>query len=153
MIMRTARIQPGLAKVVMLRTLMSLSLALLGSSGFASDAIAIPNPELLGANPSLAKQILTVDSTGPNTFPKELRLIVKSGAVDEIQAFYSDKIEINQIAATVDAHYKQHEMPSQRGKDFRLWRVLPQRFVIQLSTYEGDRLLIFTRMKEPGTGR
>jgi hypothetical protein len=129
--------------------LLVFAAVLLPSSGFATDRVVLPNWELLGTSPATANRILVTNSTETNLFPKEVRLIVTESAIDEIQAFYSDKIEIEQIAAAIDALYKGSEMADLHRKHFRLWKVSDKKFVIQLSDCEGSRLLIITRMKEP----
>lgn len=121
-------------------------------SGCGTNTVVLPNPEILGASPASENQILAISSNRTNHSPKEVRLVLVDGNIDEIQAFYSDKVAFEHIATAIGSHYREFEMADLHRENFRLWRVQPKKFVIQLSEYEGDRLLILTRIREPRKG-
>jgi len=131
----------------LLRTHFTTFILFFYSLSFGAEFIAIPNAQILGANAGSGCQIVPTNST-IKVFPKEIRTIILDGSIDEIQAFYGENVTFDQIASAIDARYPQYELVNLREKSFRLWRVLPRKFVVQLSIHEKSSVLIFTRMKK-----
>lgn len=123
-------------------------------SCLAYEPVAIPNSKALGLSLISTNFTLMNHSSKAEILPKEVRLVVSNGMVDEIQAIYDEKIPFLEIIAALNANYSASEMKDLRSDDFGLWKVVSEKFVIQLSRFKGDdisinrgdRLLILTRI-------
>lgn len=114
--------------------------------GCASERLAIPNSEFLGHEIGSKHPSLIRGAARSRNAPDELRLILSEGRVDEVQAFYSQDIRIEELRRRINVCYHKFEQPALRSSEFGLWRVPPEHLVIQLSNNGERPLLIFTQM-------
>lgn len=136
-----------------MRYLIIFAATLITSSCIGEQKVAIPNAEALGMSVISANIPIMTNSDQSMVLPKELRLIVSNGIVDEVQAVYSSNISFSRIVTSINSRYSNSEMKDVRSIDFGLWKVPTKQFVIQLSVFKGedisidkgDRVLILTR--------
>jgi hypothetical protein len=109
----------------------------------ASDQIQIvlPNPDSLGKD--VKNNLIPLESTAETGLaPIELRMIMKNGEVQEVQAFYEKSINIDQIAMAVSADTNNTENVTLRSSKFRCWWNQSAKIQIQLREYYGEKIMM-----------
>jgi hypothetical protein len=114
--------------------------------------VVLPNPKLLGCQSAACSQLwLTNDPVPDAKYPKQLRIDfsdgsptgngsfweVPNGSPYGLWAFYDKSVTIEAVAASINEHY------AKWTDDDKLWRVEPEKFVIQLSPHKDGPWLIY----------
>ena len=107
----------------------------------AQNAVVIPNPNALGAKAFCACNILVGNTNAACVFPKETRIVIKNGNIDEIQAFYDKDVSLDGISEAVNLQNINCEVANMHQKHFRMWSVKSKTIAIQLREYKGHKLL------------
>ncbi len=74
--------------------------------------------------------------------PVEVRLVIKSGVIDEIQALYDENVEVDQIATAISSDRKNREVTAVHGPRFRAWVNSSNNFEIQLREFSGEKIVL-----------
>ena|SRR5271156_1538130 len=119
--------------------------------------VVLPNPKLLGCQSVACSQLWLINDPVPDAkYPKQLRidfsdgsptgrgslLGMPDGAPYGLTAFYDKSVTIEAVEASIDEHYAKwaYGDPTPTGK---LWRVEPEKFVIQLSSHKDGPWVIY----------
>jgi hypothetical protein len=118
--------------------------------------VVLPNPKLLGCESVTCSQLwLNNDAVPDAKYPKQLRIDfsdgsptghgslfgIPDGAPYGLMAVYDKSVTIQAVEASIDEHYAKWAYgETATGK---LWRIEPEKFVIQLSSQKDGPLLIY----------
>ena len=103
------------------------------SLGGSPGKVVLPNPNLIRCSTSSCPPVLP-DGTDPRAvYPWQVSLDYTNGSVIGLTALYDQPTTIDDVQAVVNERYGQSAMPEFRTGPVRLWRVEPERFVINLS--------------------
>ncbi len=125
-----------------------LVLLLLFTAGTVSpegeSVIVLPNPGLLDCKVASCSKLWLDDATSAGAiFPIQLSMDMARGCVYGFRARYAPEVPFEEVHAAIDRKYAAFAVPMSSAPQapFKLWRVEPQKFAIQLSkgTEQADR--------------
>jgi hypothetical protein len=107
--------------------------------------IVLPNPALMGCKTGNCTQVLPDKIADPDAAcPWQVSVDITGDKVIGLTALYDQPITIDDLQAAVDEHYGQWSVATFRTGPVRIWRVEPQKFVIQLAVADSGMVqLIF----------
>jgi hypothetical protein len=108
-------------------------------------SVAIPNPELLACG-SIDCQQLWKDNNhaSTTTYPREVVIDFKGNNPHGITAKYDKSTSVDEIKEALDKDFAKWALPSSNAPLVMIWRVEPEKVVIQLSmTDDGARQLTY----------
>ena len=92
--------------------------------------IVLPNPKLLRCKSSDCYQVWSEGFADANAvFPKQIRIDMNRSCLYGMTAVYDKSVSLDDIRAAINERYGKWAIPS----PFKLWRVEPEKFAIQLS--------------------
>ena len=114
-------------------------------------AVVLPNPKLLGCQSATCSQLwLDADASPGAKYPKQLRIDFSdgstittpngslfefpNGASYGLTAVYDKSVRIDDVQASINAIYSQWAYGDSGSLPVKLWRITPEKFVIQLAT-------------------
>jgi hypothetical protein len=103
------------------------------SSDETPGRISLPNPNLIRCSTSSCPPVLTDGTELRAVYPWQVSLDYTNGSVIGLTALYDQPTSIGDVQAAIDERYRQWAMVDFRTGPLRLWRIEPERFVIQLS--------------------
>jgi hypothetical protein len=103
------------------------------STGETPGKVILPNPKLIRCSTSACPPVLP-DGTDPRAvYPWQVSLDYTNGSVIGLTALYDQPTSAGDVQAAVDECYEQWAKADFRTGPLRIWRVEPERFVIELS--------------------
>ena len=139
------------ARRAFLPILAAITLACCASIAATTNVrVVLPNPKLLGCQSVACSQLWLINDPAPDAkYPKQLRidfsdgtgrgslLGVPNGRPYGVWAFYDKSVTIEAVAASINEQY------AKWTDDNFLWRVEPEKFVIQLSPHKDGPWVIY----------
>lgn len=115
--------------LILILTLLDMQAAI----GQNAGRIVLPNPKLLRCNSSDCFQLWTEAPEQKDVLPKQILVDTDHGCIYGMTALYDKSIPLNRIKSAIDDRYKESFYADASSSTVYLWRVEPQKFVIQLS--------------------
>lgn len=119
--------------------------------------VVLPNPKLLGCQSVACSQLWLINDPAPDAkYPKQLRIDfsdgsptghgslfkIQNGSPYGLTAVYDKSVTIEAVEVAINEHYAKWTYGHPDPK-LKLWRVEPERFVIQLASHEDGPWLIY----------
>ena len=96
------------------------------------DRLALPNPKLLRCSSSDCFQLWSEAIEQKAIFPKQLIVDMDQGCIYGMTALYDKSVPLDQIRSAIDDLYRQWSVNDLGNSNLHIWRVDPQKFVVQL---------------------
>jgi hypothetical protein len=121
--------------------------------------IVLPNPKLLGCESVTCSQLwLNNDAVPGAKYPKQLRIDSSDGSTTTtpngslfefpngvpygLTAVYDKSVTIDDLEASINEHYSKW-VYGKPAPTLKLWRIEPEKFVIQLSSHKSGPQVIY----------
>ena len=119
--------------------------------------VVLPNPKLMGCESVTCSQLwLNEDGVPDAKYPNRLSIDFSDGSQNNngslfefrngvpygLMAVYDKSVTIEDVAASINEHYGKWVYGDPAGP-VRLWKIEPEKFVIQLSSHKSGPLLIY----------
>jgi hypothetical protein len=119
--------------------------------------VVLPNPKLLGCQSVACSQLWLINDPVPDAkYPKQLKIDfsdgsptghgslfeIPDGAPYGLIAVYDKSVTIEAVEASINEHYAKWTYGDPDPK-LKLWRVEPEKFVIQLASHKDGPWLIY----------
>ena len=121
--------------------------------------VVLPNPKLLGCQSVACSQLWLINNPVPNAkYPKQLRIDFSDGSTITtpngslfefpdgtpygLTAVYDKSVTIEAVEASINEHYANWKYGDPTPK-LKLWRVEPEKFVIQLTSHKDGPQVIY----------
>lgn len=102
-------------------------------NGEPPGKVILPNPKLIRCSTSSCPPVLA-DGTDPHAvYPWQVSLDYTNGSVIGLTALYDQPTSMDDVQGVVNERYGQWAAADFRTGPLRMWRVEPERFVIELS--------------------
>lgn len=95
--------------------------------------VILPNPKLIRCSTSSCPPVLPDGKDPRAVYPWQVLLDYTDGSVIGLTAFYDQPTSIDDVQAVVNERYGQWAKAEFKTGPVRIWRVEPERFVINLS--------------------
>ena len=95
-------------------------------------SVILPNAKLMGCKSSDCPQILPNSSAGPTVYPWQISFDFSDGRVIGLTALYDQPTTIDDVTAAINESYGKWVFAPGSSDQIRLWRVEPEKFVMQL---------------------
>lgn len=154
----TGRIEMASARRALLPTLATITLAFCVSVAATTNIhVVLPNPKLMGCESVICSQLwLNNDGLPDAKYPEKLSIDFSDGSANKngslfefrngapygLMAVYDKSVTIDDVAASINEHYGKWVYGDTAGP-VKLWKVEPEKFVIQLSSHKSGPLLIY----------
>lgn len=96
------------------------------------DRLALPNPKLLRCSSSDCFQLWSEAIEQKAIFPKQMIVDMDQGCIYGMTALYDKSVPLDQIKSAIDDLYRQWSVNDLGNSNLHIWRVDPQKFVVQL---------------------
>ena len=103
------------------------------STGEIPGKVVLPNPKLIRCSTSSCPPVLPDGKDPRAVYPWQVLLDYTDGSVIGLTAFYDQPTSIDDVQAVVNERYGQWAKAEFKTGPVRIWRVEPERFVINLS--------------------
>lgn len=126
--------------VAFFTTVCLLCCARVGSEG--SRHIVLPNPNLLGCIASACSQLWPEDTSPNAIYPRQVMVDIfgDNPCPLGMKAIYEKSVSLDELKVAIDKQYGQWALPGNADSPVNLWRVEPEKFVIQLAVTGAQRL-------------
>jgi hypothetical protein len=94
--------------------------------------IVLPNTKIIGSSAKNCSQLWQNIHTN-GIYPKQLTVDLDNNSISGMVALYDKSISIDDLKAAIDNHYSKWTSASNSTSPVKLWRVVPDKFAIQLS--------------------
>jgi len=116
--------------------------------------IVLPSPQLLQCRSSACSQLWSEEPEPGAEFPKQIIIDMNHNCIYGFTVLYDKSISMDAVEAAIDERYKKWAPADFANSPLRLWRVEPEKLVIQLSVADkkdqkrnvaevGTKLVIF----------
>lgn len=100
----------------------------------SNSNVVLPNSKVIGNSSENIPQIWqNIHKKGNAIYPKQLTIDINNNALSGMMALYDKSISIDDIKVAIDNHYSKWASASNSTSPVKLWRVVPNKFAIQLS--------------------
>jgi hypothetical protein len=100
--------------------------------GQSRGRLALPNPKLLRCSSSDCYQLWSEAIERKDIFPKQMIVDMDQGCIYGMTALYDRSVPLDQIKSAIDDLYGQWSVNDLGNSNLHIWRVDPQKFVVQL---------------------
>jgi hypothetical protein len=95
--------------------------------------VVLPNYKLMGCRSPSCYQVWPDNQAGPNAlYPKQVSIDIDNVPVQGVIALYDKSVSTDDIESSIDVRYGKWAFATNGTAPVKLWRVEPERFVIQL---------------------
>lgn len=118
--------------------------------GHRTRKIVLPNPQLIHCRSAECSQLWTQDSAdGGVVYPAQVFTDFVNGEVVGLTAVYDQSVSEKELHAAINTLYEKWERLDLKSQNGGLWRVEPERIVIQLSERsDGTKQLIYLKFSK-----
>jgi|SRR5579863_8096647 len=123
--------------------LLTLLIMLCNRLSLLGENPVVPNTNVLGES-ILAPLVVFQEGVviERRVYPEEIAIVMKSGRVNEIRAQYPADVSFESLQTEMDKKYGQWRLKMAEKVPLRVWRVLPQKFVVQLALNDDRKVIL-----------
>lgn len=128
-------------------------ICLQAANGQGAARIVLPNTNVLRCSSAGCSQIWPADVDQRAIFPKQVILDTDQGCIYGMTVLYDKSVPLGAIRAALDDRYKQWYGRNASSSGVDVWRVEPQKFIVQLTVADrkwaaaGAKQVIFLAFK------
>lgn len=139
------------SRICLVAILVVVSLTSSVQAGHQSDKyVILPNPKLIGCKTSNCPEMLPDHGADSKVvYPWQVIVDFTDGGIMGLTALYDQPTTMDEVKAAIDERYGKWAFPAGSSDRLQLWRIEPEKFVINLSVNDDGMVQVIYLIFDP----